>query len=481
MATFPPITSDRSPPVDLARVRRIHLMGVGGTGMGAFAGLLASRGFEVQGSDEAVYPPMSEMLANWRIPVKLGYQKENLEPAPDLVIVGNVIRRHNPEAAALRELNIPYMSFPQALGEIFLAGRESLVVAGTHGKTTTSAMLAHLLTAAGRDPSALIGGVALNLGGNFRVGAGPQFVVEGDEYDTAYFDKGPKFLHYRPKMAILTSIELDHVDIYRDLPHYESAFARFLALLPEGGYLAVAAESASAVELSGAAPCRVETYGLRSGDLRVRTLSFQAEGARFSVERLGSGLGSFEMPIFGEQNVENALAAIGVALRVGLEVEEIAVGLRTFRGVRRRQQELGRPGGIIVLDDFAHHPTAVRATLAAVRTRFPDERVLALFEPRSNTSRRKIHEEAYARAFHLATEVIVARPHKAAQIPDGERLDPAQLAADIAAQGTPARHLDEVGEMADAVKAWARKGDVVLLMSNGDFGGLGAKLLEVLA
>ena len=480
MTLVAPISTDTVRPIDLARVRRIHLMGVGGTGMGAFAGLLASRGFEVQGSDEAVYPPMSEMLAGWRIPVKLGYGKENLEPAPDLVIVGNVIRRHNPEATALRELGIPYMSFPQALGELFLSDRESLVVAGTHGKTTTSAMLAHLLVSAGRDPSALIGGVALNLGGNFRVGAGPHFVVEGDEYDTAYFDKGPKFLHYRPKMAILTSIELDHVDIYRDLPHYESAFARFIALLPDGGYLAVAAEHPSAVELAGAAPCRVETYGLRSGDLRVRTLSFQADGARFSVERQGHALGSFEMPIFGEQNVENALAAIGVSLRVGLSVEEITEGLRTFQGVRRRQQELGRPGGVIVIDDFAHHPTAVRATLAAIRTRFPDERVLALFEPRSNTSRRNIHEEAYARAFHLATEVIVARPHRAAQIPDGERLDPAQLAAGIAAQGTAARHLDDVEEMARAVKDWAKPGDVVLLMSNGDFGGLGAKLLEVL-
>jgi UDP-N-acetylmuramate: L-alanyl-gamma-D-glutamyl-meso-diaminopimelate ligase len=475
-----PVSTDSIPPVDLAKVRRIHLMGVGGTGMGAFAGLLASRGYEVQGSDESVYPPMSEMLAGWHIPVKLGYCKENLEPAPDLVIVGNVIRRHNPEATALRELGIPYLSFPQALGELFLADRESLVVAGTHGKTTTSAMLAQLLTDAGRDPSALIGGVALNLGGNFRVGTGPHFVVEGDEYDTAYFDKGPKFLHYRPKMAILTSVELDHVDIYRDLPHYESAFARFIALLPEGGYLAVAAEQPSAVSLAGAAACRVESYGLHSGDLRVRTLSFHQEGARFSVERLGQGLGAFEMPVFGDQNVENALGTIGVALRLGLSTEEIAHGLRTFRGVRRRQEELGRPGGIVVIDDFAHHPTAVRATLAAVRTRFPDERVLALFEPRSNTSRRRVHEEAYARAFHLATEVIVARPHRAAQIPDGERLDPDQLAAGIAAQGTPARHLDEVGDMAQAVKDWAKPGDVVLLMSNGDFGGLGPKLLEVL-
>ncbi len=481
MPTVTPISTDPAPPCDLSKVRRIHVMGVGGTGMGAFAGLLVSRGYEVVGSDEAVYPPMSEMLARWRIPVKLGYRRENLEPAPDLVIVGNVIRRHNPEAVALRELGIPYLSFPQALGELFLADREALVVAGTHGKTTTSAMLAHLLVEAGRDPSALIGGVALNLDGNFRVGNGPQFVVEGDEYDTAYFDKGPKFLHYRPKMAILTSVELDHVDIYRDLPHYESAFARFIALLPDGGYLAVAQEHVGAVELAGAAGCRVETYGIKSGDLRVRTLSFHAEGARFSIERQGSALGPFEMPIFGEQNVENALAAIGVALRVGLSADELAKGLSTFRGVRRRQEVLGRPGGIVVIDDFAHHPTAVRATLAAIRTRFPDERVMALFEPRSNTSRRKIHEEAYARAFRLANQVIVARPHRATAIPDGERLDPAQLAADIALQGTPATHLDTVDEMAQAVKAWARPGDVVLLMSNGDFGGLAPKLLEALA
>lgn len=483
-----PHSTDPAPTFDLAAVRRIYLMGIGGTGMGSFAGLLKSAGYQVTGSDEALYPPMSDMLDRWGIRALEGYAPAHLTTAfggpPDLVVVGNVIRRVNPEAEALRHSGLPYLSFPQALGEIFLATREPVVVAGTHGKTTTSALAAHLFTHAGRDPSVLIGGVSLNLlgegTGNFRIGAGKHFVVEGDEYDTAYFDKGPKFLHYRPKLAVLTSLEFDHADIYRDLPHYEAAFARFLALLPPNGHLAVADSQLGAVTLSQSAVCHVESYGLERGDLRAERLAFTGEGAHFEVTRRGQALGRVRFPLFGRQNVENALGATSVALAAGLTFSEIAAGLSTFQGVRRRQEILGTPGDITVIDDFAHHPTAVRATLAAVRTRFPTARLFALFEPRSNTSRRKVYQHDYAEAFADANVVAICAPQGGSPIPEAERLDPSALADGIRAHGKDAHYYPGVEPLADAVAAQAQAGDVVLLMSNGAFGGLAKRLLAQL-
>ena len=361
------------------------------------------------------------------------------------------------------------------------------MVAGTHGKTTTSALLTHLLASAGRDPSALIGGVSLNLletsgTGNFRIGKGRHFVIEGDEYDTAYFDKGPKFMHYRPKRAVLTSIEFDHGDIYRDLAHYESAFARFLALLPKHGHLAVAAANsgagARAERLAELAECRVETYGIEHGDLQADELEFARDGAHFDLTLRGTRLGAFFFPIFGKQNVENALGASSVALAVGLNANELRAGLASFRGVRRRQELLGTPGKVSVFDDFAHHPTAVRATLAAMRTRFPQARLFALFEPRSNTSRRKISEHDYAKAFELATRVGITAPQGGSPIPDDERLDPAALAHAIADTGKEAQFFATVAAAVETVGSEARAGDVVLIMSNGSFGGLAKKMWE---
>jgi UDP-N-acetylmuramate: L-alanyl-gamma-D-glutamyl-meso-diaminopimelate ligase len=477
-----PVSTDPAPDVDLGRVRRIHLMGIGGTGMGAFAGLLKKAGYEVTGSDEAIYPPMSEMLAAWGIPAMQGYRPENLAAAkPDLVIVGNVIRRVNPEAEALRASGLPYLSFPQALGEIFLAKHQPVVIAGTHGKTTTSALTAHLLASAGRDPSALIGGVALNLGGNYRMGDGRPFVVEGDEYDTAYFDKGPKFLHYRPEVVVLTSLEFDHADIYRDIAHYESAFARFVALMPERGHLAVAMSYPAAVVLAEDAACHVETYGLEAGELQARELTFDERGSHFVAVRRKEELARWTLGVWGRHNVENALGAASACLHLGLTPDEIGSGLASFQGVRRRQQLLGSPGGIAIVDDFAHHPTAVRETLAAVRARFGGRRVLAVFEPRSNTSRRNIHQGAYAKAFAGAALAILSTPHKASQIAEEERLDPEKLAHDIAEGGIPARHLADVDEIVAVLVAEAKPGDVVLVMSNGAFGGLCGKLLAAFA
>jgi UDP-N-acetylmuramate: L-alanyl-gamma-D-glutamyl-meso-diaminopimelate ligase len=484
-----PQSTDPAPEVDLEKVRRIYLLGIGGTGMGAFAGLLKQAGYQVAGSDEALYPPMSEMLERWNIQALRGYDTDHLRQPfggdPDLVVVGNVIRRVNPEAEALRRSGLPYLSFPQALGELFLASRESVVIAGTHGKTTTSALVAHLLTHAGRDPSALIGGVSLNLleegGGSFRIGKGRHFVIEGDEYDTAYFDKGPKFLHYRPRLAVLTSLEFDHADIYHDLPHYESAFARFVALLPRNGHLAVAESHPRAKTLGENAACRVETYGIERGDLQARDLSFHPDGASFEIWNRSHHLGAFRFPIFGVQNVENALGATSVALAAGLTPEEIRAGLAGFRGVRRRQEILGTPGGVTVIDDFAHHPTAVRATLGAVRARFPDRRLWALFEPRSNTSRRKIYQVDYSEAFDLADRVVIAAPQGGSPVPEDERLDPRALANAIGERGKDALYFEAIGPLVEKIADQARSGDILVLMSNGSFGGLAQKLLSRLA
>jgi UDP-N-acetylmuramate: L-alanyl-gamma-D-glutamyl-meso-diaminopimelate ligase len=328
--------------------------------------------------------------------------------------------------------------------------------------------------------------VALNLssplghGGSFRLGAGELFVVEGDEYDTAYFDKRPKFLHYRPEVALLTSVEFDHADIYRDPAHYRSAFASFLELLPASGYLAVARESPQAVVLARAARCTVESYGLEEGDWTVRDLSFDPEGALFTALHRGIALEPWRLPLFGRHNVENALGVAALCHHLGLRSEEIGSGLAGFLGVRRRQELLGTPNGIAIIDDFAHHPTAVRETLAAVRLRYPGRKVLAMFEPRSNTSRRNVHRAEYARAFTGAALALIAAPHRAAQIPESERLAPDQLAREISALGTPARFVETVEGLVAEARGWAQPGDVILLMSNGSFGGLSGKLLQAL-
>jgi UDP-N-acetylmuramate: L-alanyl-gamma-D-glutamyl-meso-diaminopimelate ligase len=467
--------------VDPAAVRRIHLVGIAGTGMGAFAGMLKRAGYAVTGSDQNVFPPMSDMLAAWGIPVLTPYAPANLDAAaPDLVIIGNVLRRENPEAAAVRDRRLPQMSFPAALGALFLRDRHPVVVVGTHGKTTTSALLGHVLATAGRDPSFLVGGVALNGGANYRLGAGPHFVVEGDEYDTAYFDKGPKFLHYRPRTAILTSIEFDHADIYRDLAHYTSAFERFAALLPPDGLLAVSAAYPDAVRIARSGRARVVTYG-PGGDCAADGLVLGPAGARFGVVEGGRVLGEATLPLGGAHNVENALGVIAAARALGLRFDEIAPGLATFAGVRRRQEVRAEAGGVTVVDDFAHHPTAVRETVAAIRSRFPGRRLWAVFEPRSNTSRRNIHQEEYARAFAGAGRVSLKVPEPHDKVPADQRLDVGRLCAALQAHAIEASMAAEVDGLVAEVAAGARPGDVVLAMSNGAFGGFVDRLVAALA
>jgi UDP-N-acetylmuramate: L-alanyl-gamma-D-glutamyl-meso-diaminopimelate ligase len=471
--------------IDLKAVRRIHLVGVAGTGMGSFAGMLKAAGFEVTGSDENVYPPMSDQLRAWGIPTLTPYSPANLDAArPDLVIIGNVIRQVNPEATEVRARGLPQMSFPAALGELFLRQRHSVVVAGTHGKTTTSALMGHVLADAGRDPTFLVGGVTLNYAGNYRFGHGPHFVVEGDEYDTAYFDKGAKFLHYQPRTAILTSVEFDHADIYRDLAHYEASFTAFVKLVPRDGLIAVSAAYPNAVAIARGSAARVVTYqGKEGADAQYtpRQLRFGPEGARFEVvEAGGVSAGEVLLPLGGAHNVENALGVYAAARALGLSHEEIRKGFASFRGVKRRQEVRAELGGVMVVDDFAHHPTAVRETIAAIRARYPSRRLWAVFEPRSNTSRRNIHQHEYALAFDGAARASLKVPEKHDKVPAGEELDVGKVVEGIRVRGIQAEGEASVDRLVELVAGEARANDLVLVMSNGSFGGFIDKLLKAL-
>jgi UDP-N-acetylmuramate: L-alanyl-gamma-D-glutamyl-meso-diaminopimelate ligase len=451
--------------------------------MGSFAGLLKAAGYEVTGSDQNVYPPMSDMLARWGVETMTPYAPENLDRArPDLVIIGNVIRRVNPEATAVRERGLPQMSFPAALGALILDDRHSIVVAGTHGKTTTSALMAHVLVHAGADPSFLVGGVTLNAESNFRLGGGPHFVVEGDEYDTAYFDKGPKFLHYRARTALLTSVEFDHADIYRDLAHYESAFERFADTIPSDGTLVVCATYPNAERIARAhAKGRVITYARGAdADYRARDLRFSPEGAHFDIESRDGARATVLLPMSGTHNVENAVGVFAVAMTLGIAPEVVVSGFASFKGVRRRQEVKGDVGGVLVVDDFAHHPTAVRETLAGIRERYRDRRIVAAFEPRSNTSRRNIHQQAYVDALHTAHEVFLKVPEPHDKVPIDEQLDVPAIVTALRAQGVAAHGSSDVDELVRLVAEEARAGDLVLVMSNGAFGGFVPKLLETL-
>jgi UDP-N-acetylmuramate: L-alanyl-gamma-D-glutamyl-meso-diaminopimelate ligase len=464
-------------------VKRVHLVGVAGTGMGAFAGMLKVAGYKVTGSDENVYPPMSDMLREWGIEVFTPYAAANLDRArPDLVIIGNVIRRVNPEATAVRERGLPQMSFPAAMGALVLTGKHSVVIVGTHGKTTTSALMAHVLVEAGLDPTFLVGGVTVNYGANFRLGKGEHVVVEGDEYDTAYFDKGPKFLHYRARTALLTSVEFDHADIYNDLAHYESAFERFSATMPPDGWLGVSASYPGAVALVRAhARGKVVTYAAASdAEFRAQGMRFGPEGARFRIAGPDSGERELVLPMSGFHNVENAIGVYAAARSLGLSHEAVARGFATFRGVKRRQEPRGEIGGVLVIDDFAHHPTAVKTTIEGIRQRYPERRLWAVFEPRSNTSRRNIHQVEYASAFDHADVVTIRLPEAHDKVPADQQLDVNAIVRDINRRGIMASTLGQVDAMVGLVSAQARANDVILVMSNGAFDGFIPSLLSAL-
>lgn len=466
--------------------RHIHFVAICGVGMAPLAVMLRDAGFHVTGSDNAAYPPMGDMLREAGIAVQLGFGPGNLDPRPDLVVMGNAVSRSNPEAEAVEALGIEKTSFPAALGRFFLgrAGR-SLVVAGTHGKTTTTGMLAHCLTLAGADPGYLVGGLVRDLGKLAAAGGGEYFVVEGDEYDTAYFDKGPKFLHYRPSAAILTSVEFDHADIYSDVEHVKSSFRKLAGILPPNGPLVACVDYPhlrSAIDKAG--QYRLVPYGLRSPDgWEPRSIEVGPEATKFELFWKGRRDTTLRLSLAGEMNVLNATAVYGLCRELGVELGAVAEGLATYKGAARRQEIVGEAAGVTVLDDFAHHPTAVGLTLAAIRARFAGRRLWAVFEPRSNTSRRAVFQEAYATALGGADCVALSAVFRKENDPlkPEEMLSTDRLIADLSARGIPAWTDAGPDEILARLRGEVREGDVVVCMSNGAFGGLPRRLLEALS
>jgi UDP-N-acetylmuramate: L-alanyl-gamma-D-glutamyl-meso-diaminopimelate ligase len=461
--------------------RHLHLIAICGVGMSALAGMLQARGFRVTGSDQHVYPPMSTQLEALGIELRQGFSPHHLADRPDLIVVGNAVSRSNPEVQAMLVQGIPFLSFPQALAEFFLLDRHPIVVAGTHGKTTTASLMAWVLESAGLDPSYMIGGIPRNFGTNYRLGRGAFFVVEGDEYDTAFFDKGPKFLHYRPRSAILTSVEFDHADIYRDLQHVKEAFRRFIRILPSDGYLAAGIDYPHVGELLSSVPCLWEGYGF-SQLARWRAVEVEEnEGTTRFLVHHDQEIGSIRWESVGRHNVQNALGVIAVAHHLGVPFDDIRKGLQSFAGVKRRQEVRGIVHDITIIDDFAHHPTAIRETLAALRARYDGHRLWAIFEPRSATSRRATFQDDFVEAFAGVDCVVIAGLYNPDLIPLDARLSPERLARDIACRGAKdAVHLPSVDAIVDHVAIGARPGDVVVIMSNGGFGGIHEKLLEAL-
>lgn len=454
-------------------IRHIHFLAICGTGMGSLAAMMYSLGYHVSGSDEHVYPPMSTFLRSLGIPVAEGFDARHLSPEPDLVIIGNAVSRGNPEAEEVLNRKIRYMSMPEALKEFFIRGKTSCVVAGTHGKTTTTSLLAWTLESAGRQPSFFAGGLPENFGRGYQLGNGPYFVIEGDEYDSAFFDKGPKFLHYLPDLVILTNIEFDHADIYADLGQIRTAFRRLINIIPGNGHLIACADDPNIRELLPLAYCHVHSFGLGSeGEWRAVNLQPEAGGVRFRVEHRGRYVAELSIPLTGNHNVLNALACFVAAGELGLAPEEISEAFSSFRGVRRRLQLRHETGGIRVYDDFAHHPTEVKATLAGLRQQFPEARIWALFEPRTATSKRRLMEDVYLAAFDDADRVVIAPLYRADKVPENERLSVERLVDRLRKRGVKAETCPLGEPMLGLLEREVEKGDVVLFMSNGDFGGM---------
>ena len=457
--------------------KHIHLIGICGTAMASLAGMLKQRGFKVTGSDTAAYPPMSDFLESLRVPVYQPFAVANLKPAPDLAVVGNAISRGNVELEQVLDERIPFCSLPELLHEEFLRGKEVLVVAGTHGKTTTTSMLSWIFHTSGQQPSFLIGGIAENFGSSFALGQGRHFIVEGDEYDTAFFDKGPKFLHYFPDAILLTSVEFDHADIYKDLDAVETAFKRLVNLVPRRGKI-IAYDTGESIDACVArAFSPVERYGSSPhASWRIANLKLETSRTSWSVLRDGRPWADFEFPIGGEYNVWNATAAAALAANYGISKEEISAALKTFKSVRRRLEVKAEVNGITIIDDFAHHPTAIAGTLKALRSRYPGRRLWAILEPRSNTLRRNIFQQELADSLALADRVVLAGIFKSEAIPEAERLNLDLAVERIAQQGRTARIIADADSIVAMTAPEIRPGDVVAILSNGGFGGIYEKL-----
>jgi UDP-N-acetylmuramate: L-alanyl-gamma-D-glutamyl-meso-diaminopimelate ligase len=458
----------------------MHVLGIAGAAMAPVAGMLTERGFQVTGSDVNVYPPASKLLDSLGIRWNEGFREENVQPAPDLAVVGNIIARGNPEIEYILDEKIPYCSMPQLLERYFIPGHTSIVVAGTHGKTTTTAMLAWIFHVAGRRPDFLVGGVVPNFKDrSYGLGGGEEFIIEGDEYETAFFDRGPKFLHYHPDELILTSLEFDHADIFPDLAAIAVQFRRLVNLVPRKGRVLIWGESPDLRETVAKAFCPVETFGLVSEcDWYAGDILWQDSATEFRVAFRGSELTRIRMPVAGRHNVLDALAAIALAYGRGVECEAIGHALATFQGVRKRMETKGEANGVLVVEDFAHHPTAIRLTLEAARTRWPGRKIWAAIEPRSNTMRRKIFQHVLPDALAIADAVLIGPVNRAQLLEEKERLSPEQIADSLLERGRPAKAFESADEIAEYLAGNAKSGDVVMVMSNGSFDGLSGKLLE---
>lgn len=460
---------------------KVYLIGVCGTAMATLAAMLSDRGHAVHGSDAHVYPPMSDFLAARGIVCLDGFDEAHVTADIDLVVIGNAVSRGNPEVEAVLDRRLRYRSLPEMVRDEFLWDRDPIVIAGTHGKTTTTSLVSWVLADCGRDPSFLVGGMAENFSSSYRLGEGREFVIEGDEYDSAFFDKTAKFLKYVPQVAVVGNLEFDHADIYDDFEAIRLAVRRLVSLLPRGGRLVLGADSGPALEMATGALCPVTTFGFSAAaDWRAVEAVTEPNGTRFAVLHHGDRVCEVQVPLVGAFNVRNVLAAMAVAHGVGIDVEAMVTALARFKGVKRRLELRGRARGVTVFDDFAHHPTAVRETLAGVRAAFPNRRVWAIFEPRSATSCRRVFQADFAAAFQAADDVIIGEVYRAS-LPDDERLSESELVDGIGHTGPRARHLADVEDIVRAVAAGAGDGDLVVVMSNGGFGGIHDRLLKALS
>jgi len=475
------------PHVDrVSSAKRVYLVGICGTAMASLAGMLRERGWEVTGSDEHVYPPMSTYLESLGIPILEGYTNEHIETLrPDLVVIGNAIARTNPEAVAVLELDLPYISMPEAIYDQFIRGRHSVVITGTHGKTTTTSLAAWLLESSGRDPGMMVGGIPLNFGQNYKLGAGEHFVIEGDEYNVSFFDRGPKFLHYRANTLVVNNIEFDHADLYDGLDAIVGAFRSAVERVEPGDLVVANGDDPVVQGLRDSCRARWVTFGEEeSCDVRIEEITLDAGRSRFTLHSGGRTRRVFESPLGGRHNVFNATADIIVARHLGLSDDEIAEGLRTFRGVKRRMEVRGVERGVTVIDDFAHHPTAIRTTLAGARTSYPGRRLWALFEPRSISSARKEFESGYTLAFREADRVVIGpvfhRQRYETRYGLDKMMSVSAVLEGLRRGGVEAVQIESFDEIARFVAEHAIDGDVVVIMSSGAFGGVHDKILDLL-
>ncbi|MFO7555881.1 MAG: UDP-N-acetylmuramate:L-alanyl-gamma-D-glutamyl-meso-diaminopimelate ligase [Desulfobacterales bacterium] len=462
-------------------VKSIHMIAACGTGMGALASILKDMGFKVTGSDQKVYPPMSDFLSGKGIEITEGFSEKNVAYGPDLVIVGNAVSKDNPEVVGMYQMGLEFCSMPQAVNHFVASGKKPLVVTGTHGKTTTASILAWVLYESGLDPTYMIGGILKNFESNYRLGSGAYIVLEGDEYDTAFFDKGPKFLHYDPFVAILTSVEFDHADIFRDVHHVKQVFDVLTAGISPQNTLVAFDDDENVSDLIKDKSCRVVRYGKNAESLwRLGAVTIQPPWTHFEVLRRDTVFGKFKTRLVGEHNLLNALAVIAVADHLTIPVEAIATAFETFEGIKRRQQVRGQKSGITVMDDFAHHPTAVRETIRAVKPFYPNGRLIAVFEPRTNSSMRAVFQDVYPLSFDGADIICIRQPSRLDKIPPGERFSSQQLVDDLNRQGKNAHFFQNTETILDFLITEARSGDLVLVMSNGGFDNIHERLLKSL-